>query len=178
MASNMELSFPIIQACTTHHNASFVASIQSLLLYGSLIQHVIVLGLSWAYFFVHHPTQTHIIQKECLNACLFQCLFQTMDSLTAFSVYFGIWHSITSMMNEVRYLKDHHSVLVKDVYDFYHRGIHGTMIAFGFMVILYLVTSSTMTSVAIWATFFRSISILTGPHLWVTLLPRFKKINT
>ncbi|KAJ3194862.1 hypothetical protein HK101_001753 [Irineochytrium annulatum] len=115
-------------------------------------------------------------------------LFAGMDPLVGFAVYFGTWHSLGSMLDLLRTLKGErlglnadgkqegtHRVEVRwrDLLWFWWTAAPYTLVALGSMAAFYLcgglklVAPGGGESVRIWSVFVMSISVLTGPHMWI-----------
>ncbi len=126
---------------------------------------------------------------EILKSGLFWMLFNSMNPLVAFLIYLGPWHSVGHMLSEISLLKYHSNpafsqnkgVQWSDLGGFLYLAAPFTFIALSSMTGAYLLVfgsrSLTLEDVNAWAVFVISISILTGPHLWVVAAMHYKSID-
>jgi hypothetical protein len=126
---------------------------------------------------------------EILKSGLFCILFNSMNPLVGFLIYLGPWHSVGHMLSEISLLKVHSNpafslnrkVEWSDVGRFLYLTAPFTLIALSSMTGAYLLAygwqSLTLEDVNAWAVFVISISILTGPHLWVVSAMHYKFVE-
>ena len=131
---------------------------------------------------------------EIAKTLFFCSLFYSMNPLIALTIYLGVWHSTGHMLSEIAFLKSkrnpefHASNQVewRDVGRFLFLCAPFTLISAGSMGGALWFTannagssnvSTTFDDVQAWALFIISISILTGPHLWIVAGLHSKKID-
>ena len=131
----------------------------------------------------------HVWIYEILKSGLFCILFNSMNPLVGFLIYLGPWHSVGHMLSEISLLKVHSNpafslnrkVEWSDVGRFLYLTAPFTLIALSSMTGAYLLAygwqSLTLEDVNAWAVFVISISILTGPHLWVVSAMHYKFVE-
>jgi hypothetical protein len=131
----------------------------------------------------------HVWIYEILKSGLFWILFHSMNPLVAFLIYLGPWHSVGHMLSEISLLKYHSNpafsqnkiVRWSDLGGFLYLAAPFTFIALSSMTGAYLLVfglrSLTLEDVNAWAVFVISISVLTGPHLWVVAAMHYKSID-
>ncbi|KAJ3128193.1 hypothetical protein HK100_009319 [Physocladia obscura] len=144
-------------------------------------------------------------------------MFQIVNPLIAFAIYFGVWHSIGSIADEIEFLKAHNNPLFvpinqqqqvqenliknnsnnqsKSVFDstysdnrsttvgdfvtFYKLAAPYTIASVVGMILFLVIdpmktvdrrplsVSDKMSETTLWTIFIVSISVITGPHMWV-----------
>ena len=134
------------------------------------------------------PTNQVWIYEIC-KAGLFYALFKSMNPLVAFCLYLGPWHSVGHMLSEISSLKIasnpsfslNKKVNWSDIAQFLYLTTPFTLIALSSMTGAYLLTfglnSITVQDINAWSVFVISISVLTGPHLWVVAAMHSEKVN-
>lgn len=126
------------------------------------------------------PGDISLWAKEFAKALLFYTLFSSMNSLVAFALYLGPWHSVGHMLSEISFLKSKQSpffskgsvVTWTDTATFLWYCAPFTLIAVVSMASAFWITTTSQVNVSYddvnaWALFIISISIFTGPHLWI-----------
>lgn len=126
---------------------------------------------------------------ELSKAAMFWILFNSMNPLVAFLIYLGPWHSIGHMLSEISLLKQssnpafssNKNVEWSDIVRFLYLTTPFTLISLSSMTGAYLLAfgmhSLTIQDVNAWAVFVISISVLTGPHLWVVAAMHYDSID-
>lgn len=131
------------------------------------------------------PSKTESIMwspflKESLKSLLYLVMFSTIDPLTSFSLYFGFWHSSTTIYHTILFLKTDQTkesahidqtLSWSDIKSFYYKSAPYTLISYVFltvMIAIYYAYFNDLSSTAdfeickIWAIFIGFISVLTG----------------
>jgi Brp/Blh family beta-carotene 15,15'-monooxygenase len=136
------------------------------------------------------PNDKQVWLYELFKVGLFWCLFSSMNPLVAFTIYLGPWHSLGHILSEISYLKrEKNSVFASnstlhwsDIMQFLKLAAPLTTIALVSMTGAYIATCKQTSSISYddiqaWTLFIISISILTGPHLWIVAAMHSLKIH-
>ena len=114
---------------------------------------------------------------EFFRCCLFTTLFWATNPLLAFSIFFGVWHSSTTICGVIKFLKKQEhpafgkgsEVSVRDLIGFYILAAPFTIVSVVGMVIVYqgrsVVGLDSFDPALVWAVFICCISVLTGSHM-------------
>ncbi|KAI8606793.1 beta-carotene 15,15'-dioxygenase-domain-containing protein, partial [Chytriomyces sp. MP71] len=173
-------TLPIIASMTRMQDASALLPNSDWIYRASIAQHIILTTLHVLLSEAQYATWA----TELWKCILFTGLFFALDPLTAFAVYFGIWHSLGSIADEIIFLKSRNAawnrtssssnadIQMLDVLRFYRNAAPFTLLSvLGMLGFLLLVTGGHVSvdvgATTLWSVFVVSISILTGPHMWV-----------
>ena len=138
---------------------------------------------------IKHEPSSQVWMYEILKTSMFWILFNSMNPLVGFIVYLGPWHSIGHMLSEISSLKQSSNpafspirkVEWTDLARFLYLTAPFTLIALLSMTGAYLLAfgmhSLTLVDVNAWAVFVVSISVLTGPHLWVVAAMHYEAVD-
>ncbi|KAI8842311.1 beta-carotene 15,15'-dioxygenase-domain-containing protein [Chytriomyces cf. hyalinus JEL632] len=190
--TKIAVTLPIIAAMTRVSDATNLLPHASLLHTVTISQHIL-LSLAHLQFQKHEAWK-----REILKSGLFVALFYSMDPLLAFSIYFGVWHSVGSIVDEIAFLKarnakwkpaaprpDPNTVITQeitliDTLRFYKNAAPFTILSvlgMGAFLLLDIAMRQrdavefnwrdNVSSTTLWSVFVVSISILTGPHMWI-----------
>ncbi|KAI9340483.1 beta-carotene 15,15'-dioxygenase-domain-containing protein [Obelidium mucronatum] len=134
---------------------------------------------------------------EVAKSMLFTLLFNAINPLLAFAIYFGIWHAFGSVIDEIAFLKSRRNSLFcysacssadaddikpSDILVFYKAATPYTLVAvlgmLAFLILdpmrssmgVHLSIWDKMSHTTLWMVFIVSISVITGPHMWVMRL--------
>ncbi|KAJ3236643.1 hypothetical protein HDU81_010607 [Chytriomyces hyalinus] len=187
------VTLPIIAAMTRVSDATNLLPHASLLHAVTISQHIF-LSLAHLQFQKHEAWK-----RETVKSCLFVALFYTMDPLLAFSIYFAVWHSVGSIVDEIAFLKARNAkwkpaeppklnphtattqeITLTDTLRFYKNAAPFTILSvlgMGAFLLLDIAMRQrdsvefnwrdNVSSTTLWSVFVVSISILTGPHMWI-----------
>ncbi|TPX76183.1 hypothetical protein CcCBS67573_g02529 [Chytriomyces confervae] len=187
------VTLPIIAAMTRVSDATNLLPHASLLHTVTISQHII-LSLAHLQFQKHEAWK-----RETMKSGLFVALFYSMDPLLAFSIYFGVWHSVGSIVDEIAFLKAagiakwksaalrpdpntaiSQEITLIDTLRFYKNAAPFTILSvlgMGAFLLLDIAMQQrdaiefnwrdNVSSTTLWSVFVVSISILTGPHMWI-----------
>lgn len=86
------VDFPVTDVLETHATLIYLMTV---------LQHFFV--LICLFFSKEHQASA---KREVAKASLLFVTFQTTDPLIAFAVYFGVWHSFESIIDEIKFLKN------------------------------------------------------------------------
>ena len=136
------------------------------------------------------PSDPSVWVYEILKCILLWILFACMNPLIAFIIYLGAWHSMGHMVSEITFLKAQsnpafdagHLVGWRDLARFLNKTAPFTTIALVSMTGAFWFTRGLSSSLAYddinaWTLFIISISILTGPHLWIVAAMHWLEID-
>lgn len=121
---------------------------------------------------------THdVLLFEWSKSLLLLILFYKTNPLVGFAVFFGVWHSSSTIWSAIKYLKNAHpsfqpsdSISIKDILTFYYLAFPYTAISLAGMFIMYMSSrwiDLDIDPALVWAVFISSISVLTGAHMWI-----------
>jgi len=127
---------------------------------GLVGQHVLVLGAA---------TLTSNVTKgnagrEVLNVVVLTALFGTVHPLVAFSVYFGLWHSLGHILELLRFFRERRAAPVT-LPDFYRKAALFTLLPFVGLAGLYWATQAFSSTDQMIALLFIIIAVMTLPHM-------------
>jgi Brp/Blh family beta-carotene 15,15'-monooxygenase len=202
VTSSPEVTLPIIADITRQTSSGFVDAAEYIKIasvgqnYAVLFYHLAVTGN-----YKNSNTSYRMAwMKEILKSTLYVALFLCIDPLVAFAIYFGFWHSLGSIMDEIIFFKScsghcptstaskqtksitSEDIHITDIITFLRLSIPYTSVALLSMILFYSLTfaslsipnSTTSSSPLIflsptklWSVFVMSISVLTGPHMWL-----------
>jgi Brp/Blh family beta-carotene 15,15'-monooxygenase len=187
-----DVTLPIIQKLIVMDEILF-RSLCKIALPFFIIQHVCALLLLTKRAFQHNlnkvptepfPTEHKILDRnvciyEFFRSTLFIALFLSTNPLIGFSVFFGVWHSATTIWGTIKFLKiqkhpafePNMSISWKDMLSFYVLAAPFTCISILGMLVVYksrsVVGLDTFDPALLWAVFIGCISVLTGSHMWI-----------
>lgn len=101
--------------------------------------------------------------REALNVVVLTALFGLVHPLVAFSVYFGLWHSLGHILELLRFFRRRGTEM--SMADFYRQAALFTILPFVGLGALYAVTQSFGTETQMVALLFIVIAIMTLPHM-------------
>jgi Brp/Blh family beta-carotene 15,15'-monooxygenase len=134
---------------------------QTVIVGGLIGQHVLVLA---------HLRQRGIatssdLRRELLNVVVLGLLFYSVHPLVAFAVYFGFWHSLSHILELIRFLnwQDRPAPLVA----FYRKATLFTVLSFVLLGALYAAGGAFGTEMEMIALLFILISVMTLPHMLI-----------
>ena len=131
------------------------------IIFGMLIFSVVVLGILYLYHLIQKTaTKIHII-KELFYLLLLYLVFRTTSLTLGFAIYFVLWHSIPSIIDQTKFLSGSH--------------FNESIISYIKTALLYWIISISgllMAYVYLSENYFNSIIFLvlfavTAPHVWV-----------
>jgi Brp/Blh family beta-carotene 15,15'-monooxygenase len=193
LTSRPHITLPIIQKLITMPKKEFHSQCIHLAPL-IVLQHFLLLGYLFFYNnnavidenpkrppFPPNPVglNSNICKYELFRAFLFVMLFKHSNPLVAFSIFFGVWHSSTTINGAIKYLKrckypffdSAEHINTVDVIRFYILAFPYTLISLSGMVGMYSAKSvvgwNEIDPAMAWAVFICAISILTGSHMWI-----------
>ncbi len=111
---------------------------------------------------------------ECINLLVLLSLFYTQGLLLSFAIYFGLWHSLTSILTEVQIFQQKGEAF--SIYTFFSHAALFSIISFIGIGILLLTSKYLETYISPYLLFFIAISTLTLPH--VIYMQKFYALKT
>ena len=127
---------------------------------GLVSQHVLVLGV------VVLATDVAVREagREGLNVAVLTALFGTVHPLVAFSVYFGLWHSLGHMLELLRFFREREAPPTT-IPAFYRKAAFFTLLPFVGLAGLYWGTQAFGSTDQMIALLFIIIAVMTLPHM-------------
>ncbi len=119
-------------------------------------------------------TKNKISFAGTADALLVPLLFSMSDTILAFAIYFGAWHSFNHSYTMLNYLEPR--INGNSVAWFYKKTLLFSLISYGMLIIIYFLTDSFGYREKLVAILFILISVLTLPHIFVVEL-MYKKIT-
>jgi Brp/Blh family beta-carotene 15,15'-monooxygenase len=136
-------------------------STQSTSVFAGLVgQHVLVLGA--AALIADVPGRD--AGREALNVAVLAALFATVHPLVAFSVYFGLWHSLGHILELLRFFREREAAPAT-IPDFYRKAALFTILPFVGLAGLYWMTQAFGSTDQMIALLFIIIAVMTLPHM-------------
>lgn len=109
MTMQPQISYPIItKLCYTDHRIFFTASRSAFPVI--VAQHFIILAISMISVGINRPNTLRFWSAELLKSALHVAVFVTCGSLMGFSIYFGFWHSLQSIVESINFFKEQKSI--------------------------------------------------------------------
>ena len=102
--------------------------------------------------------------REGLNVTVLTALFATVHPLVAFSVYFGLWHSLGHMLELLRFFREREAAPTT-IPDFYRKAALFTLLPFVGLAGLYWATRAFGSTDQMIALLFIIIAVMTLPHM-------------
>lgn len=132
---------------------------------------LIVLLISFVYLIVKEKDKREVI-KEVFFMLLILLIFKTTTLIFSFAVYFIVWHSVPSMISQLRYISGDLSLTTKMI-NYLKKGFLFWFLSFlGIVVLYFLIKDVTVLSVMLFTVLFA----ITIPH--VLIMHRFLNKNT
>jgi Brp/Blh family beta-carotene 15,15'-monooxygenase len=136
-------------------------STQPMTVFGGLVaQHVLVLGAAALLGSVGGTKAG----REALNVPVLAALFGTVHPLVAFSVYFGLWHSLGHILELLRFFRRREAA-PDTIPDFYRKAALFTLLPFVGLAGLYWATQAFGSPDQMIALLFIIIAVMTLPHM-------------
>lgn len=134
---------------------------QAAIVGGLIAQHVLVLARLQR----RGIAASSDLGRELLNVAVLGVLFCTVHPLVAFAVYFGFWHSLSHILELIRFLnwQDQSAPLVA----FYRQATLFTVLSFVLLGALYAAGDAFGTEMEMIALLFILISVMTLPHMLI-----------
>jgi Beta-carotene 15,15'-dioxygenase len=114
--------------------------------------------------------------KEFARSLLYIALYTSTGPLVGFAIFFGFFHSLFSIFNDIKFFKVHPNPwfnsttsLLADIIMFYKIALPYTILGIITMLISYKMSTTSLQIDAneTWAVFVMGISVLTSAHLWI-----------
>ncbi|KAJ3349210.1 hypothetical protein HDU83_000686 [Entophlyctis luteolus] len=192
------ITFPIISKVIGMENPTTLFPHAEIIRFVAVIQNLAIQTFHVLWYLNHLSVAAKWV-KELGKSAMFAILFNSVNPLIAFAVYFGLWHSLGSIADEIMFLKRRGNPLfsssappaqqgcasaltVNDFIQFYKSAMPYTLVsvlgmaAFLAFDIVRMHAGSPETvhsllfevsETTLWMVFIVSISIITGPHMWV-----------
>jgi len=132
---------------------------------------IVLLGLSIAWGMGNMSIKQYVY--ELMNLILLMLLFYHTTLLISFAVYFGLWHSIASILTEVKALQS--KGIDISLKGFVREALPLSLISFLGIGILLVVAQWGGAVISPYLLFFIAISTLTLPHMY--FMNKFYKIS-
>lgn len=123
-------------------------------------QHVLVLGVA----LLATDVVLRDAGREGLNVAVLSALFGTVHPLVAFSVYFGLWHSLGHMLELLRFFREREAAPTT-IPAFYRQAALFTILPFVGLAGLYWTTQAFSSADQMIALLFIIIAVMTLPHM-------------
>lgn len=138
--------------------------VQKYLLATVIIVNYIIMS---ALFLSNNATKNELL-RESLNLCVLGLLFYKAPLMISFSVYFGLWHAVSSILDQINFIKKYNSNF--KLIDLYISSLPLTIAFLGVFSIAYLLLADfqhqfncfNLNSLIGW--FFVAIAAITLPH--------------
>ena len=131
------------------------------LIYGMIIFSASVLGLLYSYHLIRKTTsKIHIIQ-ELFYLFLLYLVFKTTSLTLGFAIYFVLWHSIPSIIDQTKYLSSSH--FKQSLISYVKTALVYWIISILSLLIAYIYLSENHFNSIIFLVLFA----VTAPHVWV-----------
>ena len=131
------------------------------LIYGMIIFSVSVLGSLYIYHLIRKTaTKIHIIQ-ELFYLFLLYLVFKTTSLTLGFAIYFVLWHSIPSIIDQTKYLSSSH--FKQSLISYVKTALVYWIISILSLLIAYIYLSENHFNSIIFLVLFA----VTAPHVWV-----------
>lgn len=155
---------PIFEAIGGVHLLGWplVATASDVLFAGLVGQHVLALGVS---VLKTEVAPLHKAGREILNVAVLTALFGLVHPLVAFSVYFGLWHSLGHILELLRFFRRRGDAM--SLGGFYREAALFTILPFLGLGGLYAAAQSFGRETEMIALLFILIAIMTLPHMVV-----------
>jgi Brp/Blh family beta-carotene 15,15'-monooxygenase len=127
---------------------------------GLVGQHVLVLGTAA----LTADVGGRDAGREALNVAVLASLFGTVHPLVAFSVYFGLWHSLGHILELLRFFRRREAAPAT-IPDFYRKAALFTILPFVGLAGLYWATQAFGSTDQMIALLFIIIAVMTLPHM-------------
>jgi Brp/Blh family beta-carotene 15,15'-monooxygenase len=127
---------------------------------GLIAQHLVALSLAaWG-----HSLEWKTWGREILNVAVLALLFAVLHPLVAFSVYFGLWHSLGHILELLRFFRRHGGEPAT-ISAFYREAALFTLLPFLGLGVLYWGTQAFGRPEEMVALLFIIIAVMTLPHM-------------
>lgn len=189
MTSNPDVTFPIIGQLIPLDKDLFLLGAHAafpicvaqhfLLLIASLFLDMAGPKCDKAFPVEIYPASISIWITEIRKSISFVLLFMVTGPLVGFSIYFGLWHSLSCIVADIQFFKQvpnvwfnpkSPSVTFGELCKFYILAAPYTVVGMCFMVLAYAIAIHSPLAIEInkiWAVFVMGISVLTGAHIWL-----------
>jgi Brp/Blh family beta-carotene 15,15'-monooxygenase len=127
---------------------------------GLVGQHVLVLGAAA----LTADVEGRDVGREALNVTVLAALFGAVHPLVAFSVYFGLWHSLGHILELLRFFRRRETAPAT-IPDFYRKAALFTILPFVGLIGLYWATQAFGSTDQMIALLFIIIAVMTLPHM-------------
>lgn len=141
---------------------------QQIILYTLMGAVVLLISLFLYGFFKKHKFRMNLY-KEVFYLVLLYLVFKTTSLILGFAIYFILWHSIPSIINQTEYISG--NVSKKSFLHYFKHASPIWLLSIVGMVVLYLYLDQSLFSSVIFLILFA----VTAPHAWVMF--RMKKIK-
>jgi beta-carotene 15,15'-dioxygenase len=123
----------------------------------------IFLSLCLVKYFNSKPFKNRVLQ-EFLFLFVFAIIFKTSSLIWGFAIYFILWHSIPSMMDQINYL--YGSISYNNFKKYFKAAFYYWIISLVGILLLYLIFKNEYFFDAL---FFSFLAAITFPHVWVII---------
>ncbi|MBC7642577.1 MAG: Brp/Blh family beta-carotene 15,15'-dioxygenase [Flavobacterium sp.] len=144
-------------------------SIPILVYSAALIGFSILLFLLFLYLYVYHSEMRTKIQLELFYLLVFSIIFLSSGLIWGFAIYFIIWHSIPSIIDQVKFL--HHELTFKNFLKYFKSAfLYWIISLIGITALYFLFKDQKIFN----ALFFSFLAAITFPHVLV-IIKMFEK---